>query len=90
VVLAALGIFDASLFFGDGMITPAISVLSAVEGLKTVDPGLAGLVVPITAVIIIVLFILQITVVRLVLTSRIVRAQAARSDRRNPTCRDSF
>jgi hypothetical protein len=37
VVLAAVGIFGASLFFGDSMITPAISVLSAVEGLKVVD-----------------------------------------------------
>ncbi len=36
--LAALGIFGASLFFGDSMITPAISVLSAVEGLKIVEP----------------------------------------------------
>ena len=56
VVLAALGIFGASLFFGDSMITPAISVLSAVEGLKIVDPSLDELVVPITAVIIVVLF----------------------------------
>jgi KUP system potassium uptake protein len=40
VVLAALGIFGASLFFGDSMITPAISVLSAVEGLKVVEPSL--------------------------------------------------
>ena len=39
-VLAALGIFGASLFFGDSMITPAISVLSAVEGLKVVQPSL--------------------------------------------------
>ncbi|MBV9465730.1 MAG: KUP/HAK/KT family potassium transporter [Solirubrobacterales bacterium] len=39
-VLVTLGIFGASLFFGDGMITPAISVLSAVEGLQVVDPGL--------------------------------------------------
>ena len=38
LVLAALGIFGASLFFGDSMITPAISVLSAVEGLKVVEP----------------------------------------------------
>ena len=37
-VLAALGIFGAALFFGDSMITPAISVLSAVEGLKVVEP----------------------------------------------------
>ena len=37
-MLAALGVFGASLFFGDSMITPAISVLSAVEGIKVVDP----------------------------------------------------
>jgi KUP system potassium uptake protein len=59
VVLAALGIFGASLFFGDSMITPAISVLSAVEGLKVVQPSLAALVVPITAVIIVALFVVQ-------------------------------
>jgi KUP system potassium uptake protein len=59
LVLAALGLFGASLFFGDSMITPAISVLSAVEGLKVVDPSLDDLVVPITAVIILVLFLVQ-------------------------------
>ena len=59
VVLAALGIFGASLFFGDSMITPAISVLSAVEGLKVVEPSLAHLVVPITAAIVCVLFASQ-------------------------------
>ncbi|MCC5480151.1 potassium transporter Kup [Streptomyces barringtoniae] len=58
-VLAALGIFGASLFFGDSMITPAISVLSAVEGLKVVQPSLGGAVVPITAVIIVALFVVQ-------------------------------
>ncbi|MFE9690126.1 potassium transporter Kup [Micromonospora sp. NPDC005806] len=58
-VLAGLGIFGAALFFGDSMITPAISVLSAVEGLKVVEPSLADLVVPITAVIIIALFMVQ-------------------------------
>jgi KUP system potassium uptake protein len=57
--LAALGIFGAALFFGDSMITPAISVLSAVEGLKLVEPSLGSLVVPITAVIIVVLFLVQ-------------------------------
>ncbi|MFG1816668.1 potassium transporter Kup [Kribbella sp. NPDC049174] len=57
--LAALGIFGASLFFGDSMITPAISVLSAVEGLKVVQPELEHLIVPITAVIIIILFAAQ-------------------------------
>jgi KUP system potassium uptake protein len=59
VLLAGLGIFGAALFFGDSMITPAISVLSAVEGLKVVQPGLEELVVPITVVIIIGLFAVQ-------------------------------
>jgi len=59
VVLAALGIFGASLFFGDSMITPAISVLSAAEGLKVVEPSLESAVVPITAVIIVLLFLVQ-------------------------------
>ncbi|MEV6238518.1 KUP/HAK/KT family potassium transporter [Lentzea sp. NPDC051838] len=57
--LAALGIFGAALFFGDSMITPAISVLSAVEGLKVVEPELERFVVPITAVIIVGLFLVQ-------------------------------
>ena len=59
IVLAGLGLFGASLFLGDSMITPAISVLSAVEGLKVASPSLAHLVVPITAGIIIALFVLQ-------------------------------
>ncbi|MGZ4200799.1 MAG: potassium transporter Kup [Thermoleophilaceae bacterium] len=59
LALAALGIFGASLFLGDSMITPAISVLSAVEGLKVASPSLAQAVVPATAVIIVVLFLLQ-------------------------------
>jgi KUP system potassium uptake protein len=59
VVLAGLGIFGAALFFGDSMITPAISVLSAVEGVKVVQPSLAALILPITAVIIIALFLVQ-------------------------------
>jgi KUP system potassium uptake protein len=59
LTLAALGIFGASLFFGDSMITPAISVLSAVEGLKIVEPSLDHLIVPITAVIIVLLFASQ-------------------------------
>ncbi|MBV8348283.1 MAG: KUP/HAK/KT family potassium transporter, partial [Mycolicibacterium sp.] len=59
VTLATLGIFGAALFFGDSMITPAISVLSAVEGLKVVEPRLAGWIVPLTAVIIVGLFALQ-------------------------------
>ncbi|MFB9315091.1 potassium transporter Kup [Nocardioides plantarum] len=56
VVLAALGIFGASLFFGDSMITPAISVLSAVEGVELVQPSFEPYVVPVTAVIIVALF----------------------------------
>jgi KUP system potassium uptake protein len=59
LALAALGIFGASLFLGDSMITPAISVLSAVEGLNVASPSLADLVVPITAAIIVALFVLQ-------------------------------
>jgi KUP system potassium uptake protein len=59
ITLAALGIFGASLFFGDSLITPAISVLSAIEGVKVAAPSLASLVVPITAAIIVVLFLVQ-------------------------------
>ena len=58
-VLTSLGIFGAALFFGDSMITPAISVLSAVEGVKVVEPALEELVVPLTAVIIVLLFAVQ-------------------------------
>jgi KUP system potassium uptake protein len=57
--LAVLGIFGAGLFFGDGMITPAISVLSAVEGLNVVTPSMSHLVVPIALVILIGLFLVQ-------------------------------
>jgi len=59
VVLAALGVFGASLFFGDSVITPAISVLSAIEGVKVAAPPVADLVVPITVVIIVGLFLVQ-------------------------------
>src|ERR1700736_4514377 len=58
-VLSALGIFGASLFFGDSMITPAISVLSAVEGVKVAAPSVSDLVIPITVAIIVVLFLAQ-------------------------------
>ena len=54
-----LGLLGASLFYGDGVITPAISVLSAVEGLKVLTPALGHWIVPITLVIIIGLFVLQ-------------------------------
>lgn len=59
LVLIALGLFGASLFYGDGMITPAISVLSAVEGLEVAAPGLKPFVIPLTIVIVILLFLLQ-------------------------------
>ena len=58
-MLVALGIFGAALFYGDGMITPAISVLSAVEGLKVAAPSLESLVVPITLVVLTILFAIQ-------------------------------
>ena len=57
--LSTIGILGAALFFGDSMITPAISVLSAVEGLKVVDPHLGDFVVPITAAILTGLFLVQ-------------------------------
>jgi KUP system potassium uptake protein len=57
--LAAVGIFGAALFFGDSMITPAISVLSAVEGLKVLNPSLEVLIIPVTAIIIVLLFAVQ-------------------------------
>src|SRR6476620_9114309 len=57
--LALLGIFGAALFLGDSMITPAISVLSAVEGLKVIDPGFGSWVVPATVVILMALFAVQ-------------------------------
>src|ERR1700742_3844478 len=59
LVLAALGIFGASLFFGDSMITPAISVLSAIEGVEVAAPSVAAIVLPITAAILLCLFLLQ-------------------------------
>ncbi|MDQ6749615.1 MAG: potassium transporter Kup [Actinomycetota bacterium] len=59
ITLVLLGIFGASLFYGDGMITPAISVLSAVEGLKTAAPGVEHLILPITLVVLVMLFAIQ-------------------------------
>src|SRR6201995_3518996 len=57
--LLALGVVGASMFIGDSMITPAISVLSAVEGLKLVTPALEHYVVPVTVFILVVLFSVQ-------------------------------
>ena len=59
LLLLALGVVGASMFIGDSMITPAISVLSAVEGLKLAAPGLEDYVVPLTVVILIMLFAVQ-------------------------------
>ncbi len=58
-IVIALGIFGAALLYGDGMITPAISVLSAVEGLEVAAPGLKRFVIPTTIVILIGLFSVQ-------------------------------
>ncbi|RZL81936.1 MAG: potassium transporter Kup [Sphingomonas sp.] len=54
-----LGVFATALFYGDSMITPAVSVLSAVEGLAVAAPGFAGLVLPIAIAILIFLFYIQ-------------------------------
>jgi KUP system potassium uptake protein len=51
-----LGVFGAALFFGDGVLTPAMSVLSAVEGLKVAAPALARFVLPVTILVLLVLF----------------------------------
>jgi KUP system potassium uptake protein len=59
VVLVALALFGAALLYGDGMITPAISVLSAVEGLELKAPELAPFVIPLTVVLLVGLFALQ-------------------------------
>ncbi|RKQ94015.1 KUP system potassium uptake protein [Solirubrobacter pauli] len=59
LTLVLLGVFGASLFYGDGMITPAISVLSAVEGLEVVSQDLERFVIPITLVVLGALFAAQ-------------------------------
>jgi KUP system potassium uptake protein len=58
-VLILLGLLGASMLYGGAMITPAISVLSAVEGLQLATPGLQSYVIPITVIILILLFSLQ-------------------------------
>ena len=57
--LIALGLVGMSLFYGDSVITPAISVLSAVEGLKVLTPGLNHLIIPITLTMLSLLFLVQ-------------------------------
>lgn len=58
-VLLVIGIFGTSLFYGDGVITPAISVLSAVEGLEVISPAFKGYVLPLTLVVLFGLFAVQ-------------------------------
>ncbi len=58
-LLVAFGLFAACLLYGDGMITPSISVLSAIEGLKVLSPAFAPLVIPLTIVILVLLFFFQ-------------------------------
>ncbi len=58
-ILALVGIAGACLFFGDGIITPAISVLSALEGMEVISPRLAEYVLPLAGVIIVLLFAAQ-------------------------------
>ena len=57
--LLAIGIFGTSLFYGDGVITPAISVLSAVEGLEVISPAFKQWVIPLTLVVLFCLFAVQ-------------------------------
>jgi len=58
-IFLVIGIVGVSLFYGDSLITPAVSVLSAVEGLETAAPSVGGLVIPIAAVILVLLFFVQ-------------------------------
>jgi len=57
--LIAMGIFGAALLYGDGMITPAITVLGALEGLTVATPVFEPFVIPVTVVVLIVLFVIQ-------------------------------
>src|SRR6185503_2368906 len=55
----ALGVLGAALFYCDALITPAITVLGAVEGLKILDPNFAGAVLPVSVAVIVILFAIQ-------------------------------
>ena len=55
-VVGILGVFGAALFFGDGVITPAVTVLSAIEGLEVVAPSLSDWIVPVTVLVLVALF----------------------------------
>jgi KUP system potassium uptake protein len=58
-MLVLLGLFGAALLYGDGVITPPVSVLGAFEGLEVASPGLARLVVPLTVLVLASLFAAQ-------------------------------
>jgi KUP system potassium uptake protein len=58
-IATSIGLFAAGLFYGDSMITPAISVLSAVEGLEIAKPGFSEYVLPLTLLILVALFLIQ-------------------------------
>ena len=58
-VLMLMGLFGAALFYGDGTITPAISVLSAVEGLEVATPAFKPYVIPLTLIVLVMLFAVQ-------------------------------
>jgi len=57
--LVILGLFGAALLYGDGMITPAISVLSAIEGLKIATPTISPYIIPLTVIVLVALFLVQ-------------------------------
>jgi KUP system potassium uptake protein len=59
LALVAIGMLGVALFYGDGIITPAISVLSAVEGMEVVEPSLDSLVVPLTIAVLVLVFSIQ-------------------------------
>ncbi|MBI2308781.1 MAG: potassium transporter Kup [Rhodocyclales bacterium] len=58
-IITIIGILGAAMFYGDGMVTPAISVLSAVEGLEIVAPAMKSFVIPVTLVVLFALFYMQ-------------------------------
>jgi KUP system potassium uptake protein len=58
-VLMVLGVFGATMFYGDSVITPAISVLGAIEGLEVATPGLQRYVVPLTIIVLVILYSVQ-------------------------------
>ncbi|MEZ5460619.1 potassium transporter Kup [Dokdonella sp.] len=58
-IIMVIGLFGASLFFGDAVVTPAISVLSAVEGIEVLAPSLERYVVPVTVLILLAIFSIQ-------------------------------